>query len=149
MIGDILPLVQQAYFCRHLASLLLVAVSRKYRDASARFVSTVYLFLDLVGIVLDNAVGRADNRLRGAVILFQLNNLGLRKLCLETEDIVNVGTAKGIDALRIIAHDTHPCFPPTKLLDEQVLRIVRVLILVHQDAPIPPPVLVAHLSMLL
>ena len=69
----------------------------------------------------------------GAVVLFQLEQLGLRVVFFEVEDVLDVGAAKGVDALGIVSHHTDILMHGAQLLDDEVLGEVGVLVLVHQD----------------
>ncbi len=70
---------------------------------------------------------------RGAVVLLQLEFLHLRVIVLEIEDVLDIGAAKTVDALRIIAHHADVLMAGGQFLYNQVLGVVGVLILIHHD----------------
>ena len=83
-------------------------------------------------VVLDQAVGAAQDRLGGAIVGFQGDHLGAAKGLFEGQDLGHVGSAPGVDALIVIAHHAEvPVFSSDRLHDFK-LGTVRVLILVHQ-----------------
>ena len=52
---------------------------------------------------------------------------------LERQDVANVRAAKLVDALVVVSHDAEVAVAPGQLLDHDVLRPVRVLVLVDHD----------------
>ena len=59
--------------------------------------------------------------------------IGLREIALEVEDVAQVGAAPLVDRLVRVADDGQVAVHAGELLDQQVLRPVGVLILVHHD----------------
>ena len=53
----------------------------------------------------------------------------------EVEDVADVGAAKPIDRLVVVADDDHVAVLLGELIDEHVLRPVRVLVLVDEHVP--------------
>ena len=111
--------------------LLVGAVQQAY--AVAFGVVAPELFLYLVAVVVNDAVGRRHDVLRRAVVLFQFEELHLRVIALEVKDILYVGSAEGVNALCVVAHDADVLVACRQLLDDEILCIVGVLILVHHD----------------
>ena len=52
---------------------------------------------------------------------------------MKIKDITDICSAEGIDRLRIIAHDAYVVLRLRKLLDEQELDVVGILVLIHED----------------
>ena len=57
----------------------------------------------------------------------------LRIVLLEIQDILDLCTSEGIDRLRVISHDTNVLMELTELLQDKILREVRILILVDHN----------------
>ena len=87
---------------------------------------------DLAEIFLYQAVGRRDYALCRAVVLLQLEYLGVGIQFGEREDVVNLGSAKRIYALCIVAHDTDDVALLRELCHNLVLGEVGVLVFIHQ-----------------
>ena len=91
------------------------------------------LFLYLLHILSYDGVGGIYDDLGGAVVLFEFEEVQVGVVAAEVEDVLYVGTAEGIDALGIVAHHADVLETGGKLLDDEVLRVVGVLVLVHHD----------------
>ena len=85
----------------------------------------------------DYAVGCIHDHLRRAVVLLQPEQLRLRVIFPETENVLDPGAAETVDTLRIVAHHANIVVAFCQILDNQVLDIVCVLVLVHQNIPEP------------
>ena len=116
---------------------------------------------DAAAVVGDHRVRSAQDGLRGAVVLLQLDHAGIGEVVLEVEDVAYLGTAKAVDRLRIVAHHREVAVAgeaggrPSRrsraaASDEQlkqaVLRVVGVLVLVDEDVPECRDVALAHLG---
>ena len=53
----------------------------------------------------DDGVGRVEDQLRGAVVLLELDDRGVRLVALEVEDVAQVGAAPRVDRLVVVADD--------------------------------------------
>ena len=91
------------------------------------------MFGYLLLVLGDEAVGSGDNRLGGAIVLFELEDSEIGVLLLQIENVADVGSAKRVDALRIVTHDTEVVMTLHQLVDNKVLGKVGVLVLVDQD----------------
>src|SRR5699024_8570330 len=111
--------------------------------------------LDLTGWVLCNdGVGSIQDGLSGPVVLLQPNHRSVRVVVFKVHDVADIGTSKSIDRLVGVAHNgelaTFGChtFRLTRSTGEEphqtVLRVVRVLVLVHQDKPETTPVVIEN-----
>ena len=98
-------------------------------------------------VVFDDGVGRLHDVLGGAVVLLQLEDLQLRVVALEIEDVGDVGAAEGVDALGVVAHHADVALLGRQLAGDEVLRVVGVLVLVHHHEPEQVLVLVQHVGM--
>ncbi|CAI8422046.1 MAG: Uncharacterised protein [Cryomorphaceae bacterium] len=65
------------------------------------------IFLNLVFILRDDAIGSLHNVVSRTVILFQFKQLRIRIVLLEIEYVSNVSPAKSIDTLGVIPHNTN------------------------------------------
>ena len=64
------------------------------------------VFAEAFGIAGNNRVGGTQNIGGGAIILLQLNRLGVGKMSFKTEDILHLGSAPTIDGLVVITHSS-------------------------------------------
>ena len=55
-------------------------------------------------VVFNDGIGRLQNRVRGTIILFQLDHFDLAKMFLQIEQIGNLRSAPAINALIVISH---------------------------------------------
>ncbi len=93
-------------------------------------------------VLLDHRVGGREDRLGRAVVLLELDDLGLGEVALEVEDVADVGIAEPVDRLVLVAHDHQIAVLGGEQLQQPVLGPVRVLVLVDQDLAerVPPAV---------
>ena len=124
---------QSGYLVHHHLALLHVAVGLEDADGLAKVFLGKHVLVYLPLVLAYQTVGGGHDGLRGAVVLLQLENacagIGLG----EVEDIVDVGPAEGVDALRIVAHHADVLVVLGQLEHDAVLGHIRVLILVHED----------------
>ena len=78
-------------------------------------------------------MSRRQNIADRPVVLFQLNNLGLREILLKVQDIPDIGTPPLINTLVIVTHNTQIMVTFRQHLNQLVLDMVGVLIFVHHD----------------
>ncbi len=88
-----------------------------------------------LAVVRDDRVGRAEDRVRRAVVLLEGDRARVGEVALELHDVADVGAAEGVDRLVRIAHGANVPVLFGQELEEPVLRVVRVLVLVDQDVP--------------
>ena len=81
----------------------------------------------------DERIGGVHDDLRGAVVALQTEELALGIILLETEDVLDARAAEGVDGLAVVAHHADVVVALRQLLQDQVLRLVRVLVLVHHQ----------------
>ena len=91
------------------------------------------LLLLALAVVLDDRVGRVEDAVRRAVVLLQRDHGRPGEVALELEDVADVRAAEAVDALvRVADHHEIPVLTGHQL-EQDVLRVVRVLVLVHED----------------
>ena len=88
-----------------------------------------------------DGMGRVEDELGAAIVLLELHDDGVRVVALEVEDVPDVGAAPAVDRLVVVADDRQVAVLRGERLDPQVLRAVRVLVLV--DVQVAPAILVA------
>ena len=84
-------------------------------------------------VVGDDGVGRVQDRLRGAVVLLQQHDRGIREGLLELEDVADVRPSEAVDALVGVSHHEDVAVILAQQQDQLVLGAVDVLVLVHED----------------
>ena len=84
---------------------------------------------------LMTADARVENDLGRPVVAFELDDRDFRKVVLEIENVAEVGAAPLVDRLIRIADDREVAVHLRQAPDQQVLRPVRVLVLVDHDEP--------------
>ena len=100
-------------------------------------------------VVGDHGVCRVQNCLRGAVVLLQADQLGVLVLIFKIQDVLDGRAAEAVDALVVVAHHAEIPVPARQQGGQQILQIVRVLILVHQDVAEFPLIEIPHLLVFL
>ena len=113
--------------------LLAVGIGLENADRLALVALREAVFLHAFGVADDHRVGRIDDGAGRAVVLLQLEDHGVGKILLEREDILDLGPAEGVDRLRVVAHDADLRMQLRETADDDVLGVVGVLILVHQN----------------
>ena len=111
-------------------------------------------------LLRDHRVGGGEDRLGGAVVLLELDHARVGEVLLEVEDVAHVGAPEAVDRLAVVAHDrqvavalqAHPttvrgglAAAADEQLQEPVLRVVGVLVLVHEHVAEGVGVALAHL----
>ena len=93
-----------------------------------------------LGVLLDERVGRTQDRVGRAVVLLERDDLRPREVLLELEDVADVGATERVDALVLVAHCADVPVLAAQELQEAVLRVIRVLVLVDEDVAerLPP-----------
>ena len=85
-------------------------------------------------------MGRVQDQLRRTVVALQLDDRRVGVVALEVEDVPDVGATPAVDRLVVVADDRQVAVLRSERPDPQVLRAVRVLVLV--DVEVAPPILV-------
>ena len=126
--------------------LFLVGVCPLQHQLLAFVVAAVDVLRNLPLVLLDQTVGGLHDALRGTVVLLQLEELRVGVYGLEVQDVVDVCSAEGIDALCIVAHHTHALMLARELQHNLLLGVVRVLVLVDEDVLESLLILLQHLA---
>ena len=71
--------------------------------------------------------------MRRTIVLLQFERLQTGIIRLESQDVLNVGASKRVDALRVVANNTHLVVHTAQLLHHKMLREIGVLILVDKN----------------
>ncbi len=109
-----------------------------------------------VGVSCDDGIGGGQDRLGGAVVLLQQDRGRVRVVALELEDVADARATECVDGL--VGVSDHREFGggcagwhgwQSQLAHQHVLGVVGVLVLIDQDVPEPPPVVLGHVGMLL
>ncbi len=90
-------------------------------------------------------VGRVQNVAGTAVVLLELDHLGLLEVLLKVKDVGDIGTAPRVNRLVVIAHHHKVLVLGGKQVGDLVLHVVGVLVLVHGDVAKTLLVLIQHL----
>ncbi len=101
----------------------------------------------------DDGIGRRQDVLGGAVVLFEQDRAGLRIVALELLDVADRGAAEGVDRLVGVAHHAQFARGDGGFLlriahegaHQHVLRVVGVLVLVDQHVTEPASVVLGDL----
>ncbi len=91
------------------------------------------VFIEQLGVVLDQMVCALQYALRRTVILFQFDYLQVRVIALQILDVRSAGTAPGINGLIVITHRSECCACATQQFHQLVLASIGILVFVHQD----------------
>ena len=83
-------------------------------------------------VLLYDGIGGVDNSLGRAVITLQAEHPGIRIILLEIEDILDSGSAEGIDTLGIISHYRYVLVILGQGPQNHILQIVGVLVLIDE-----------------
>ena len=131
---------------QHGARLGVLVGERADRDRVALADLGPQLLAHLVAVVRDHRVGRREDRLRRAVVLLELDDVGVGEVVLEVEDVADVGAAEAVDRLRVVADDGEVAPLARQQRQPAVLRVVGVLVLVDQHVAEGLLVALAHLG---
>ena len=88
-----------------------------------------------VGVVADGVVGSGEDLRCGAVVLFQLDDVGAGKFLGKLQDVLHLRPPEAVDGLVVVAHHTDIGLWPHQLAQQPELGHVGVLVLVHHDNP--------------
>ena len=83
-------------------------------------------------VVADHGIGGIQNVLGGPVVLFQADGSGAAIFLLKAQNVLNIGAAKTINALVVVAHHADVAMSAGQQARQQILQMVGVLILVNE-----------------
>ena len=110
------------------------------------------------GVAGDHRIGRRQDGLGGPVVLFQQNRCGAGEVAFEVFDVADGGAAEGVDRLVGVAHHAQLRWrhrvgvrgrDADEFADQDILRVVGVLVLVDHDVPETTPVVLGDLRVAL
>ncbi len=150
MIGKLLPFgnIVQNGVCNKSGFILLGQRAVDLDLTSLRVLGPQDLSFSL-GIVFNHRICRIQDGLGAAVVLLQPDDHGISVLVFKVEDVFDGGSSEFIDTLVIIADHTDVVVTACQQTDQQKLRIVGVLVLVHHDVAEAVAVLFQHIRELL
>ena len=119
----------------------------KHLNGTAGLIATEYLLGNLVAVVPYETIGGINDGLGGTIVLLQLEESGALVCFLEMKYVADFCSTEAVYALCVVAHHAYVLSLPCELQYYLMLRIVGVLILVHQDVMIEILILLAHLRM--
>ncbi len=119
--------------------LLLLVVGLEALDRPAARVLRPELLVLARRVPADDRVGGVEDELGRAVVLLELDDGRTRLVPLEVEDVAQVRPAPAVDRLVVVADHAQVVVLRRERPDPQVLRLVRVLVLVDVEvAPLLP-----------
>ena len=98
--------------------------------------------------MLDEAVCCPHDGLCATVVALQFEEFGIGIALLEGQNILDIRSAEGINRLRIISHHANMVLRFGELTHDEVLNMVGVLILIHEDVMEDPLVIPENFRML-
>ena len=113
-------------------SLFLIRIGLDYRNLVALLILAIHLLRYLPTVFLHDAVGSFNDSLSGTIVALKLEEQSIRILMLEVEDVVDIGTTKGVDTLVVVANYADTLVFTSKESKYSLLSIVGVLILIHE-----------------
>ena len=96
------------------------------------------IFRHAVDIVLNDGIGRRQNRLRGSIILLELDDFRPRIIFAEIQNVLHIRAAPRINALVSVADGANILRGPGNVFRHEILRVIRVLVLVDFNIPETP-----------
>ena len=126
------PLLAANLLAYH-GGLLAIAIGFLEHQGFACGIEAVDIFGYLVLVVFHQTIGSIDDTLGGTVVLLEFEETGMGEVVLELQDIVDLGTPEGVDALVVIAHHTDMGLVNGELSQNPLLHGIGVLILIDQD----------------
>ena len=91
-------------------------------------------FFPLASDIMGNhRIGRIQNGLGGTVVLLQADGAAAPVLLFKAEDIFNGSAPEAVDALVVVTYHADVLIFPRQQGSEQVLHVVGILVLIHQN----------------
>ena len=123
----------------HLQGFRLIRLIRVQTDAFTLPLRRPESFAPPLGVVPDNGVGGVQNGVGGAVVLFELHHLHLRKMFFQIQQVRHFRSAPAVNALVIIANHTEIPMNFRQGVDQFELRGIGILIFIHHHETILGP----------
>ena len=102
-------------------------------DALARSLLRPKRFILSVCVECNHLIGGIQNICGRTVVLFELDDLRIRKILFKIEDIADIRAAPAIDGLIVIADHAKVAALRCQQPDKHILRVVRILIFVYMN----------------
>ena len=116
----------------HNITLFYITIRLKHTDGFPFFFLREHGFPNLTFVLFNQTIGSTNNGLRRTVILFQFKDFRVGIDFRKIENIINIRPTERIDTLRIVSHHTDTLILLCQLQNNAMLRIIRILILIHQ-----------------
>ena len=84
-------------------------------------------------VVANNGIGRIQDIARRSIVFLELHRLAIRIIALEFQDVADVGAAPAVNGLVVVAHHHDVLVFRRQKLRYLVLRLIRILVFVHQQ----------------
>ena len=117
-------------------------------DGDTFFLGRPQSFAFSSAIIRDDLVGRRENSLSRAVVLFQADDGAIGKILFKIQDIADRRPAKSVDRLVVIPYYAKVLMTGRQKMDQLILHLVRVLVLINQDVQKTFAVVLEHLRVL-
>ena len=92
--------------------------------------------LEYFSSALDDDVGQVQDRLSAAVVFFQADDAGAGKELGKVDDVAEIGAAKGVYALRVVAHHHDVAVGVGQMVEDVGLDPVGVLVFIDHDVAV-------------
>ena len=127
-------LAQARLYLRHYAHrLVLLGICLYDMQLFPLLPFCVTAFGDAAGVVFDDGICGIHYVARAAVVALQAEHLAVGIVLLEVEYVLYLGAAEGVYRLGIVPHHTDVVVTGGELAEDEVLAVVGVLVLIHQD----------------
>ena len=103
-------------------------------------------------VARDHTISGIENGLRRTVVLLQQHSLGIGVVALELLDVADGRPPEGVDRLVGVTDDAEfargdtACAVTDQLTHKDVLSVVGVLVLIHEDVTEPAPIVLGHIG---
>jgi len=118
---------------RHITPFISIGRTALYLYLGSGVVGRPNGFVQFGLVVVDDGICRIDNVLGRAIVLLQTVHGNIVVILLKIEDVVNVRPAESIDTLCIVAHHTNILKLIGKRTYNEILGVVGILVLIHQN----------------
>ena len=138
------PARERVHLAQDELRLFFLVVALRHGDGRALAVARKQVLLHALSVGRDELGRGVEYRLRGAVILLQRDDFGVREVRLKAENVANVGVAPRVDGLVGVADGAQVAMLARDEARDGVLRHVGVLKLVYHKVDVALAVLARH-----
>ena len=82
---------------------------------------------------VDHRLGRIQDTLRRAIVLFEQDDLSFWEVLLKLANVPHIGSPEEVDRLVVITNHKKVAVACTQLADQRVLRAIGILVLIDQQ----------------